>query len=41
MSRSADKLNDKVFESNKFCPPPMQKGSVSLSNIKATIDRWK
>jgi hypothetical protein len=36
-----DKLNEKVFEYNKSSPPPMQKGSVSLRNIEAAIDRWK
>lgn len=36
-----EKLNVKVFEYNKSCPPPMQKGSVSLSDIEAAIERWK
>jgi len=36
-----EELNEKVFEYNKSCPPPMQKGSVSLGNIEAAIDRWK
>ncbi len=36
-----EKLNEKIVEYNKSCPPPMQKGSVSLSNIEAAIDRWK
>lgn len=30
-------LNSKIFAYNQSCPPPMQKGSVSL----ATIDRWQ
>ncbi|MBO0586292.1 DUF1992 domain-containing protein [Sporosarcina sp. E16_8] len=36
-----DKLSGKIIEYNKSCPPPMQKGPVSLSNIEAAIDRWK
>lgn len=36
-----EKANEKIAEHNKSCPPPMQKGSVSLSNIEAAIDRWK
>ncbi len=36
-----DQLNDKVFAYNKSCPPPMQKGSVSLSRIQSAIDSWK
>jgi len=36
-----EKLNGKIVEYNKSCPPPMQKGSVSVGNIEAAIDRWK
>lgn len=36
-----EKLNEKIVDYNKSCPPPMQKGSVSLSTIEAAIDRWK
>lgn len=36
-----ESINEKVFEYNKSCPPPMQKGSVSLRNIEAAIERWK
>ncbi|WP_255485337.1 DnaJ family domain-containing protein [Sporosarcina sp. BP05] len=36
-----EKLNEKVFEYNKSCPAPMQKESVSVSNIEAAIDWWK
>lgn len=36
-----ERLNEKIYEYNKSCPPPMQKGSVSLGNIEAAIERWK
>lgn len=35
------KLNKKIVEYNKSCPPPLQKGSVALSTIQCAIDRWK
>lgn len=34
------KINEKIFEYNKSCPPPLQKGLVSLNNIKAAKGRW-
>jgi len=36
-----EKLNRKIVEYNTACPPPMQRGLVSLGNIGAAIDRWK
>lgn len=36
-----EKVNGKIGEYNKSCPPPMQKGAVSLGNIEVAIDRWK
>ena len=35
------KVNEKIFEFNKSCPPPLQKGSVSLANIEAALARWQ
>ncbi len=36
-----DKLNSKIFAYNQSCPPPMQRGSVSLTTIQSAIDRWR
>ena len=35
------KLNEKITEYNKSCPPPLQKGQVTLQNIETAINRWK
>ena len=34
-------LNSKIFAYNQSCPPPMQKGPVSLATIQSAIDRWQ
>ncbi|WP_318614099.1 DnaJ family domain-containing protein [Sporosarcina sp. YIM B06819] len=36
-----DQLNSKIFAYNQSCPPPMQKGSVSLATIQSAIERWQ
>ncbi|MFJ7934726.1 DnaJ family domain-containing protein [Sporosarcina sp. NPDC096371] len=36
-----DNINSKIFTYNQSCPPPMQKGTVSLTTILTAIDRWK
>lgn len=36
-----DEINKKIYEHNKSCPPPLQKGSVSLRNLEGAIERWK
>ncbi|WP_203247216.1 DnaJ family domain-containing protein [Sporosarcina beigongshangi] len=36
-----DELNSKIFAYNQSCPPPLQKGSVSLTTIQSAIERWK
>ncbi|NYF25277.1 DnaJ family domain-containing protein [Sporosarcina sp. JAI121] len=35
------KLNAKIFEYNKTCPPPMQKGPLLLSTVHSAVERWK
>lgn len=34
------KVNEKIIDYNKSCPPPMQKGQVRLDTIEAAIERW-
>ena len=34
------KVNEKIIEYNKSCPPPMQKGTVRLETIEAASQRW-
>lgn len=34
-------INNKIHEFNKSCPPPLQKGSVTMENIGRMIDRWE
>jgi hypothetical protein len=36
-----EKLNEKINEYNKSCPPPMLKGSVSLATVQSAIKQWK
>jgi hypothetical protein len=36
-----DEINKKIYEHNKSCPPPLQKGTVSLRNLEGAIERWK
>lgn len=38
--RRIEQINEKIVEYNKSCPPPLQKGLVSLDNIEFAIDRW-
>ena len=34
------KVNEKIIEYNKSCPPPMQKGIVRLETIDASSQMW-
>ncbi|WP_172370964.1 DnaJ family domain-containing protein [Sporosarcina jiandibaonis] len=34
------KINEKINDYNKACPPPLQKGQVSLQTIKAAAEHW-
>ena len=34
------KVNEKIMEYNKACPPPMQKGTVRLETIDTASSRW-
>lgn len=34
------KINEKIYKFNKLCPPPLQKGSVTLENIEKTKSQW-
>lgn len=34
------KVNEKIIEYNKSCPPAMQKGTVRLETIEAASQRW-
>ncbi|WP_342599712.1 DnaJ family domain-containing protein [Psychrobacillus sp. FSL H8-0483] len=34
------KVNEKIIEYNKSCPPPMQKGTVRLETVEAASKRW-
>lgn len=34
-----EKINEKVYKYNRLCPPPMQKGPVSLDTIKNVLER--
>lgn len=35
------KINENILEHNKSCPPPLQKGRVSLGTIDVAVERWK
>lgn len=35
------KINEKILEHNKACPPPLLKGRVSSSTIETAVERWK
>ncbi|PKH10506.1 DnaJ family domain-containing protein [Planomicrobium sp. MB-3u-38] len=35
------RINEKIHEFNKSCPPPLQKGSVTLENISRMASRWE
>lgn len=34
------KVNEKIIQYNKSCPPPMQKGVVLLETIESASQRW-
>lgn len=34
------KVNKKIINYNKSCPPPLQKGQVSLRTIEGAVNRW-
>ncbi|WP_277584617.1 DnaJ family domain-containing protein [Psychrobacillus antarcticus] len=34
------KVNEKIIQYNKVCPPPMQKGTVRLETIDIASSRW-
>ncbi|WP_422122029.1 DnaJ family domain-containing protein [Planococcus sp. X10-3] len=34
-------INDKIHEFNKSCPPPLQKGSITIENICRMTNRWE
>ncbi|WP_438311731.1 DnaJ family domain-containing protein [Sporosarcina sp. FA9] len=34
-------LNNKISEYNQSCPPPLQKGTVTIENIENAISYWK
>lgn len=33
-------INEKIHKFNQSCPPPLQKGSVSLQNLESANERW-
>lgn len=35
------KINEKIVDHNKSCPPPLQKGRVSIDTIDNALERWK
>ena len=35
------KVNEKILEYNKSCPPPLLKGRVSIDTIDIAVERWK
>ena len=41
MTTRIDKVNEKIAEHNKSCPAPMLKGSVTFTNLEASLERWK
>lgn len=34
------KINEKISEYNKACPPPLQRGQVSQQTIKVAVEHW-
>lgn len=34
-------LNEKIHEFNQVCPPPLQKGSVTMKNLETVKGRWE
>lgn len=34
-------INDKIHEFNKSCPPPLQKGSITIENIGRLAGQWE
>ena len=34
------KVNEKIMDYNKSCPPPMQKSSVRLESVENALKRW-
>ena len=33
-------INEKIYKFNQSCPPPLQKGSVTVQNLEAAKERW-
>lgn len=33
-------INEKIHKFNQCCPPPLQKGSVTIQNLEAARERW-
>ena len=33
-------INEKIHKFNQSCPPPLQKGSVTVQNLEAAKERW-
>ncbi|MFD1927203.1 DnaJ family domain-containing protein [Sporosarcina siberiensis] len=34
-------VNQKIAEYNKSCPPPLQKGTITVESIENAVSRWK
>lgn len=35
------KINEKIQDHNKSCPPPLQKGHVSIETLGSAVERWE
>lgn len=33
-------INKKIHKFNQSCPPPLQKGSITLQNLESAKERW-
>ena len=40
LNKRITEVNEKIMNYNKACPPPMQKGQVSLTSIKRAASFW-
>jgi hypothetical protein len=41
MTNRIDRLNEKVGEHNKSCPPPLLKGRISIDKLENSLMQWK
>ncbi|WP_252502552.1 DnaJ family domain-containing protein [Sporosarcina sp. Marseille-Q4943] len=41
LQRRVDKVNEKIAEHNRHCPPPMLKGRISLDSLEKAREVWR